>query len=305
MFQDNPLTGLILLVGITWGAIASGTGAVAIGAVIGLVVATTTAIAINVDETALRSGLYGYNGILVGAALPTFLQVDPTMWCVLVFGATISVIVMLAISNVAKTFGVSALTAPFVLTTWFFLLASYALAGLPASGLPQPDLPRTVATAAGLGMDGAATATLNGVSQVFLIGNVITGILFLVALAVSSVWAAIAALGGAVIATAVALAVGANPQLVVAGLFGFSPVLTAIAIATVFYSPGPRVIGYAIAGTVFTVFVQAALDVGLSPVGIPTLTAPFVLATWLFLLPRRSFAPVPHAVGDGGALHPK
>jgi urea transporter len=65
------------------------------------------------------------------------------------------------------------------------------------------------------------------------------------------------------------------------------------------------VIGYAVAGAIFTVFAQAALDVALRPLGIPTLTAPFVLATWLFLLPRRSFAPVPHEVGHGGALHPK
>jgi urea transporter len=139
MLQDNPLTGLIFLVGIAWGAVASGTGAVAVGAVVGLVVATATAIAINVDESALRSGLYGYNGILVGAALPTFLQVNPTMWCVLVFAATLSVVVMLAIANVAKTFSISALTAPFVLTTWFFLLASYAATGLPGQGLPHPD----------------------------------------------------------------------------------------------------------------------------------------------------------------------
>jgi urea transporter len=296
---------LIFLVGIAWGAVASGTGAVAVGAVVGLVVATATAIAINVDESALRSGLYGYNGILVGAALPTFLQVNPTMWCVLVFAATLSVVVMLAIANVAKTFSISALTAPFVLTTWFFLLASYAATGLPGQGLPHPDLPRAAAATPGLGLQATVTASLNGISQVFLIGNVVTGCIFLVALAVSSVSAAVAALVGAGIATALALAVGANPQLVAAGLFGFSPVLTAIAIATVFYSPGPRVIGYAIAGTLFTVFVQAALDVAISPFGIPTLTAPFVLAAWLFLLPRRSFAPVPHQVGDGGALHPK
>jgi urea transporter len=305
MFQNNPLTGLIFLVGIAWGAFASGTGAVAIGAVIGLGVATITAIAMNVDDTSLRSGLFGYNGVLVGAALPTFLQVNATMWCVLIFAAAASVVVMLAIANVVKTWSVSALTAPFVLTTWLFLLASYALSGLLESGLPHPGLPQPVTASAGPGIDAMITASLRGISQVFLIGNVVTGCAIILALAVNSVWAAVAALVGSSIAAAVALAAGASPQVVVAGLFGFSPVLTAVAVATVFYSPGLRVIGYAIAGAIFTVFVQAALDVALRPLGIPTLTAPFVLATWLFLLPRRSFAPVPHEVGHGGALHPK
>jgi urea transporter len=305
MFQNNPLTGLIFLLGIGWGAFASGTGAVAIGAVIGLVVATITAIAMKVDATSLRSGLFGYNGVLVGAALPTFLQINATMWCVLIFAAAASVVVMLAIANVVKTWNVSALTAPFVLTTWLFLLASYALAGLPESGLPHPGLPQPVAASAGLGSDAIVTASLRGISQVFLIGNVVTGCVFILALAVNSVWAAVAAFVGSAIAAAVALAAGASPQVVAAGLFGFSPVLTAVAVATVFYSPGPRVIGYAIGGAIFTVFAQAALDVALRPLGIPTLTAPFVLATWMFLLPRRSFVPMPHEVGQGGALHPK
>jgi urea transporter len=305
MFQNNPLTGLIFLLGIAWGAFASGTVVVAVGAVVGLVVATVAAIAFKVDAVPLRSGLFGYNGILVGAALPTFLQVNATMWCVLIFAAAASVVVMLAIANVVKTWSVSALTAPFVLTTWLFLLASYALAGLPESGLPHPGLPQPMAAGIGLDVDAMIGASLRGISQVFLIGNAVTGCLFILALAVNSAWAAIAALAGSAIAVVVAWATGASPQVIAAGLFGFSPVLTAVAVATVFYSPGPRVVGYAIGGAVFTVFAQAALDVALRPLGIPTLTAPFVLATWVFLLPRRSFAPVPHEVGQGGVLHPK
>ena len=35
-----------------------------------------------------------------------------------------------------------------------------------------------------------------------------------------------------------------------------------------------------------TVFVQAAMDTLMLPYGVPTLTAPFCITTWLFLLPR-------------------
>jgi urea transporter len=41
---------------------------------------------------------------------------------------------------------------------------------------------------------------------------------------------------------------------------------------------------------VFTVVVQGAMNVALAPLGVPTLTAPFVLVTWLFLLPRSHFS---------------
>ena len=49
--------------------------------------------------------------------------------------------------------------------------------------------------------------------------------------------AALFALAGAVLAVITAHLLGAESELVSAGLLGFSPVLTAIALGTVFYAP--------------------------------------------------------------------
>jgi urea transporter len=84
---------------------------------------------------------------------------------------------------------------------------------------------------------------------------------------------------------------GAESDLITGGLMGFSPVLTAVALGAVFYQPGLRVAVYALVATVFTVIVQGAMNVALAPFGIPTLTAPFVLVSWIFLLPRQHFDP--------------
>ena len=46
-----------------------------------------------------------------------------------------------------------------------------------------------------------------------------------------------------------------------------------------------RVTIYAPAGAVLSVLVQGAMMALVTPFGIPTLTAAFVLVTWLFLLP--------------------
>ncbi|ESB01933.1 urea transporter, partial [Klebsiella pneumoniae] len=43
--------------------------------------------------------------------------------------------------------------------------------------------------------------------------------------------------------------------------------------------------------TIDTVFVQGAMNTLLAPVGIPTLTMPFVLASWLFLVPNKDIMP--------------
>jgi len=129
-------------------------------------------------------------------------------------------------------------------------------------------------------------ATLLSISQVFLKGSVIAALFFLAGLAVNSLAAAIAAVAGAIVAVTTAHALGAESDLVTGGLLGFSPVLTAVALGTVFHRPGLRVAAYAALGTIFTVVAQAAFNVALTPIAIPALTGPFVLVTWMFLLPR-------------------
>lgn len=118
IFQNNPLTGLFFLAAIIWGAIAGGQIDIAIGAVVALVIATVTARLLNADEASLNQGLFGFNGVLVGAAVPTFLANGAAMWFILLVGAAVSTVVMLAISKIMKTWEVPALTFPFVLTTW-------------------------------------------------------------------------------------------------------------------------------------------------------------------------------------------
>ena len=303
MFQSNPLTGLLFIVGIAWGAAVAGMPAVAIGAVVGLVVSTVTAILLKVDDASLKAGLFGYNGILVGAAVPTFLQVEPLMWVYLVVGAAVSSVVLLAVGNVMKTFGAPALTFPFVLTTWFLLLGAYSFSGVPIASMGPPSIPSPIDAAAVTALQPQALleTVFVGISQVFLIDNVVTGLIFVLALAVSSPVVALFAVVGSTLALATSLVLGADTTSVSAGLFGFSAVLTAIALGTTFYSPGMRVVAYTLVGVIFTVIVQGALDVLLTPVGIPTLTAPFVFATWLFLLPKEDLAPLPHAPIGGGA----
>ena len=73
------------------------------------------------------------------------------------------------------------------------------------------------------------------------------------------------------------------------GLYGYSPVLTAIALATVFYKPNFRSALWAVLGILVTVFIQAGMYMLMAPVGIATLTGPFCIATWLFLLPLIKF----------------
>ncbi len=291
MFQDNPLSGALFFMAIAWGSFTAGMPQVAICGAIAVVVATLTARLLHVDEASLRSGLYGFNGVLVGLALATFIAPGPLLWVYVILGAAVSVVVMTATANTLQALGVPTLTFPFVLVTWLLLLATYGFAGLSGDSLPAADVvaPHVSFATAQLGVGDFLQATLFSISQVFLKASVVAAVLFLAGLAVNSVAAAVAAVAGAFIAVVTAHLLGAESDLITGGLLGFSPVLTAVALGTVFHPPGWRVAAYAALGTVFTVIAQAAFNVALTPLGIPALTGPFVLVTWLFLLPRQSF----------------
>lgn len=289
MFQDNPLSGLFFVAAIGWGSFAAGMPQTFLAGVLAVVVATLTGKSLRVAPEVLNAGLCGYNGLLVGIALATFLSPSPLLWVYVVLGAIVSVILTLAISNAVRSSGLTALTFPFVLTTWILLLATYGFAGLKGASLPAASV---VAAFQPLHVNAFSfvdvlQGVLKSVSQVFLKGSGLAAILLLIGLAVSSTSAALFAFGGALLGVLTAHLFGAESELITGGLLGFSPVLTAVLLGTVAYRPSVRVAAYAAVGVIFTVVAQAALNVALTPFAIPALTAPFVLVSWLFLLPRQ------------------
>lgn len=291
MLQNNPLTGALFIAAIAWGSFAAGAPEVLAGGLLALLTSTLVALWLRVERQSLADGLYGYNAILVGMALPTFLEPTPLLWACIVLGAAVSVVAMLATANLTRTWQLSSLTFPFVIVTWALLLAAFAFAGV--GGGPPPFAgelePLEEAASNPLDMGAFVAGVLHSISQVFLKGSIVAALLFIVGLAVNSIAAAAFAVGGAMVAVITAHLFGAESELVSAGLLGFSPVLTAITLGTVFYRPGGRVAIYAALGAAFTVVVQAAMNVAFAPLGVPALTAPFVLTSWLFLLPRQQF----------------
>jgi urea transporter len=306
-FQDNPITGLFVLAGVFWATAVTGMICVGIGALVGLMTGTATAVLLRSDEASLRKGMFGFNPILVGIAVPTFLRGQSTMWLYLVIGTAAAHVVTLAVGALLKPYGVAASTAPFVFTSWLLMLGAYNFAGTPASALSTPALPRAVQEAAAqvpLTPAFLVQTLFRNISQVFLLKSVVAGILFIVGIAFSSVRAAVFAVVGSVIAMLTALVFGADGGDLARGLFGFSPVLTAMALGATFLRPSWRVTAYASFGTMFTVIVQAGMDVLVTPFGVPSFTMPYVLTMWLFMLPTAGMQPTSHSEPKGEAVAP-
>lgn len=295
-FMENSLTGILFFVAIGFASYTTGVWATTIGAVLGVAIATLTAQALDYDKASINSGLYGFNGILVGVALPTFIAVSPLLWLYIVIGAAVSTVVTATFSaTLTKSWGIPGSTGPFVLTAWLMLAGAYSFGSLRVTG-----------DAARLASDYVTGITtipapmelvdifFRNIGQVYLLGDTISGVIILAGIFIASRPAGIAAMAGSAIALIMAILMRADPATVSQGLYGFSPVLTAMAVGVIFMTTSPKIVVYAGIATIMTVFVQGAFDSFMAPTGLPSFTAPYVLTMYLFIAPKKFLAPHPH-----------
>ncbi|MCY7801600.1 urea transporter, partial [Bacillus haynesii] len=171
---ENVMTGFLILIAITIFSYYLGIIAL-LSAIIGTLVGKLGA----ADEKIINQGLLGYNSVLTGMALASFLT-GPYMWLVALIGSAVAAIFTAAMMHVTKRTEVPILTFPFVILTWFILLASYKLTGIRLSSalIPQ-DLTHWKLKIAGEVnlMDGI----FHGIGQVFFLNNTVSGILIFLA----------------------------------------------------------------------------------------------------------------------------
>lgn len=289
MFQGNIWTGLLFLIGIFVGAYQEGQGLVAWGALVGLITSSVTAYFLPLSREDGDNGLWGFNGILVGCAFLTFLGSTVFTWLALILCSMFTTWVRVAFNNVMAPWKVNSLTFPFVFLTWIFLFSARMFQGIPPTHMSTPELTTSISSTLDLGFVNLIVYWLKGISQVFLINSWITGILFLVGLFISNKWAGMWAAIASAVALFIAILFKAPGGDVANGLYGFSAVLTGIALGMTFYQVNYKTAIWALIGIVATVFVQAGMNGMLEPFGLPSLTAPFCITTWLFLLPLFKF----------------
>jgi urea transporter len=300
MFQNNPITGALFLVGILANSIiASSTlselgvnpAMLVIGAVLGTLISTGTAVLLGADRGILSAGLYGFNGTLVGIALPFFFQTTPLLVVYLVICSALSTIIMAMLLNFLGQWEVPALTAPFVLATWIFLVAFGSFGHLEGTGLlAVPGFAAAPASLEPLTIDQMWQGALQGVGQVMFEIHWVAGIIFLVAILVNSRISALFALIGSIIGMGVAVLLGADTALIGGGLYGFNTVLTGIALGGVFFVFNWKTAIYAVLGMVVTSIAMGGIAALLAPMGLPALTWPFIMVTWFFIFAKPMFS---------------
>jgi urea transporter len=260
VLQANAVSGLLILAGIFYSSVDAG-----FGALIGLVSGTAFAFTAKLDKGDITAGLYGYNGALVGLALFSLFEPNIALIILAVAGAAGATY----IQQLMNRLRIPAYTMPFVVTTWLLILVRRLLdASALSSASTPPDLHLPL-----------VSPIAKGIGQVMLQQNTITGIVILTALLVSSRPAALFALSGSLTGAGLALLLGASPEAVTTGMYGFNAVLCGI----VFAGFTRKSFLWAAAAIVVAILLQFVFDL----IRIPPLTFPFVASTWLISYLRK------------------
>lgn len=278
-FCCNAVTGFIFLAALYVGGITAGLAATA-----GVISSTVAAYLLGFPEEDIDAGLYGFNGTLVGPCLFLFLEHSPQLWLYVVFASILSSIVLAALMRILQPYDIPASTSPFVLTCWIFMAAVFAFDSFSRGPvLPIASIPAETANISMIPIEMWHVAVSKGISEVMFADSVIVGIMFLVGIAVTSLRGAVMALSGAIVGVVIPILLGADKNLIEMGLYAFNPVLTMMAVGWVFLKPSKRSAVLALLAGGLTVICQAGLANFLAPIGLPTLTFPFVLVMWMFL----------------------
>jgi urea transporter len=262
MFQPNAATGAFFVAGL-----AVGSPLVAFGALLGSAIGTGTAILCKFPREEIEQGLYGFNSALVGVAPLVLLRQWPTTWLAIAIGCVLAAIV----TRLCRRFvPFPTYTGPFIVVTWALLLAIHGMSGHEIDASPGP------APAATESLAGFLSEVLSGEAEVWLEASPVTGLLFLIGIALSDWRHATMAAIGSTFGTLLAF-YHRDPEASIAlGIYGYNAALAAIALWLARPSLVPVLLAAGIS-VPLTEFFPGAL-------GLPALTAPFVAASWIVLI---------------------
>ncbi|WP_321961272.1 urea transporter [Paraburkholderia sp. J7] len=261
VLQANSGTGACLLA-----ALALTDWRLALAALLGAAAANVCAVVAGHAQPAIHDGLAGYNGALAALAAFTFVGDAGTAAALALIAGGASAWIAGPLNRWLARASLGLYSVPCLIATWIWLPLHPGSEPVATASAVAPLAPHGSPLEAAAH---AAAGVLSGLAQTTFATGAVAGLCVLAGLAWSSRRAAVYALGGAALASALELACGVSPDAFGAGLAGFNGALAALAVCTL----GTR-------AAFCATMLAAALHLAAVRCGLPALTAPFVLASW-------------------------
>jgi urea transporter len=174
MLQENRWTGLLFIIGIFMGSWQCG-----VAVILATAAGTFTAMKLKYDQSEINAGLYGFSAALVGVALAFIFQATPLIWVlIIVGGALASIIQHFFIQKKIPVF-----TFPFIVITWVLVFLLHHFTHIAPSDLISAKVVPSE-------YDNVLITT-NGFGEVIFQGGMLSGIIFFIAVFISSPIAAL------------------------------------------------------------------------------------------------------------------
>merc|ERR1719507_447435 len=311
IFVNNPISGLIILLGLMVAELPTGIAAIGCS-----LVAVATSAYFRQPTNQIANGLTQFNAVLVGSVMislwPTVAKEELSLrvWLVVLLGASISVVVNSAcagfLSGVHSSImigrdasgklkwrdqGVSGFTLPFNLVAWtlWSLLLELGPGREEVEGHkphfphPAPVEEEGSSSEAQIDFLKMLLGSLYGLGQVYGVLSVPCSVSVILAALIFSPILAASLWSGSILGCLAALGVSPSLDPIYLGLWSYCPLLTA---AGCCFHALPRIsaLPFLLAAVVTTVGAQAALAHLFRVLGLPHLTLPFILTSWAFLL---------------------
>jgi len=294
-FHDSFITGIFFLTGI-----ALYSRRLALLAFVGSVVGTLTGMALGANEYWITFGLFGFNSVLTAEALYLFVKPTRDSMVYNIIGVVATAIAMAFLTVFFKPWNLPALTGPFNIITFVFLFAVATQILRPSDSFgwwkPWPTFDEKWTPVEFI------KTVFRGMAQVMFCDDWRTGVLFFIGFTLGGYFTypwrfgeagmtlgfpyglgGVVAFVGSFIGTSVAIAFKADINAVKHGLYGYNSVLTALALFGVFLHLTPTNFIYMAFWAAVTTIMMAAWQEIYRPYGIPPLTWPFCLITWIAL----------------------
>lgn len=260
MLQENAFTGFLFFMGIFYGSITMGFGALLAG-----ISGTLTAILLKFNPLEINRGLYGFSAILVGVGVFVFLKPVVMSWFILVTGACLASI----LQNIFIKRNIPVFTLPFVLITWLIIYVSNVFF-TEIMIEPSMNLINSV---------NYFMIPFKGYGQVIFQENFVSGLLFFLAVLMNSRIAAFYGLAGGVLSAFMVSFFSMPIEDIGLGLFSFNAVLCAITFSGNKIKDG--------LWSITSVILSVATSLIMFHFHLISLTFPFVLASCITLLFKK------------------
>ncbi|XP_042856170.1 urea transporter 2-like [Penaeus japonicus] len=279
-FADNPLAGLLILLGLFVGDVTAG-----LGALVCSLAAVIIALAFQEPDGAIASGLTNYSAVLVGSVTaslyPVFFHQPLTfpVWGFMVLATVFSVCIGSGLGTILSHFKLPCFTLPFNIATSiaFICMRAHGLTGLPAEASLQVDDSEDIQWSQ------MFRGTLLSAGQVYAVESVPGSCLIIAGLFLCSPLLTAISMVGAFFASCTAIMVSSPPySLIYAGVWGYNGFLSA-ACLFFFMVPSRRLLFLAVVNAVFTTFLQAAVAPVFAVNQLPVFTYPFCMSSLMFL----------------------